>query len=631
MAENIETLNNDEQPTQENPIDDNIKGEKKEKNRSSKGEKQARRKHGKAGKRSENKKGLKNVNPSKKADKNEEKGISSGKSRDAYVGSKSENAVVDSKATDAADSANAADAGETRDAGNTVAGGDAGKISTGGDFGADDDSKTAEFDRPAGDSKTGGAADGSKDSEGGKKGFFSNFSAKPVKAENYDEIRRKRKEKSERNAGKRKSQGGTHTGSQNGEAELYDNQKALNFRAKIANFRRAISRSMTRKNKRIALYIITLCILLAIVTIVPTLSNAFSTTMSVEYGTLRISDTVECYVIKDETLYFANKNGDIDYNYEEGKIVRAGSEIVTLEDAAVEKASALGPFKDRADDFLSGETLYNTDKETLTDVIKELQLTYDDESDESTAEQISMYIDRLTDLKNRDGAERKSDTDYSPLGFEPETYEIGSPGYVSYIIDGYEAELNPLTMTLLNKDKVSKIDDSNKNLKRSMTLKHEPLFKIVDNTGWYVTFWIDESDMGKYNVGNEVELVLDDAQLNAKVDSVIDSDGDIQVILKSTEYYENLPTLRKMNIEVVTSDSSGLIIKNSFLASEDDMTGVYVRDIDGSVEFTPVKVKSTDGEYSIVESGYFTVYDKETELTEQYKTVNVFDEIVKPD
>ncbi len=616
MAENIETLNNDEQPTQENPIDDNIKGEKKEKNRSSKGEKQARKKHGKAGKRSENKKGLKNVNPSKKAGKNEEKGISSGKSKDAYVGSKSENAVVDSKAADAADSANAADTGETGDAGNTAAGGGVGKISTGGTDGAAEDV---------------GPADDSKDSEVEKKGFFSNFSAKPVKAENYDEIRRKRKEKTERNAGKRKSQGGTHTGSENGEAELYDNQKALNFRAKIANFRRAVSRSMTRKNKRIALYIITLCILLAIVTIVPTLSNAFSTTMSVEYGTLRISDTVECYVIKDETLYFANKNGDIDYNYEEGKIVRAGSEIVTLEDAAVEKASALGPFKDRADDFLSGETLYNTDKETLTNVIKELQLTYDDESDESTAEQINMYIDRLTDLKNRDGAERKSDTDYSPLGFEPETYEIGSPGYVSYIIDGYEAELNPLTMTLLDKDKVSKIDDSNKNLKRSMTLKHEPLFKIVDNTGWYVTFWIDESDMGKYNVENEVELVLDDAQLNAKVDSVIDSDGDIQVILKSTEYYENLPTLRKMNIEVVTSDSSGLIIKNSFLTSEDDMTGVYVRDIDGSVEFTPVKVKSTDGEYSIVESGYFTVYDKETELTEQYKTVNVFDEIVKPD
>ncbi len=616
MAENIETLNNDEQPTQENPIDDNIKGDKKEKNSSSKGEKQARKKHGKAGKRSENKKGLKNVNPSKKAGKNEEKGISSGKSKDAYVGTKSENAVVDSKAADAADSANAADTGETGDAGNTAAGGGAGKISTGGTDGAAEDV---------------GPADDSKDSEVEKKGFFSNFSAKPVKAENYDEIRRKRKEKTERNAGKRKSQGGTHTGSENGEAELYDNQKALNFRAKIANFRRAVSRSMTRKNKRIALYIITLCILLAIVTIVPTLSNAFSTTMSVEYGTLRISDTVECYVIKDETLYFANKNGDIDYNYEEGKIVRAGSEIVTLEDAAVEKASALGPFKDRADDFLSGETLYNTDKETLTNVIKELQLTYDDESDESTAEQINMYIDRLTDLKNRDGAERKSDTDYSPLGFEPETYEIGSPGYVSYIIDGYEAELNPLTMTLLDKDKVSKIDDSNKNLKRSMTLKHEPLFKIVDNTGWYVTFWIDESDMGKYNVENEVELVLDDAQLNAKVDSVIDSDGDIQVILKSTEYYENLPTLRKMNIEVVTSDSSGLIIKNSFLTSEDDMTGVYVRDIDGSVEFTPVKVKSTDGEYSIVESGYFTVYDKETELTEQYKTVNVFDEIVKPD
>ncbi len=410
-----------------------------------------------------------------------------------------------------------------------------------------------------------------------------------------------------------------------------NNQKAANFRAKISRFVRGLSRIMSRKNKYIALYLVALCLLFAIVTIVPSLSNAFSTTMSVEYGTLRISDEAECYVIKDETIYFANKNGDIDYNYEEGKIVRAGSEVVTLESASVEKASALGTFKDHADDFLSGETLYNTDKEALTNVIKDLQLAYDNETDESTASRINMYIDRLTNLKNHDSEERKNDTDYSALGFQPETYEIGSPGYVSYVLDGYENELNPFTMTLLDKNKVSKIDDSNKNLKRSMTLKGEPLFKIVDNTGWYVTFWIDESDLGKYNAGSEVTLVLEDAEISAKVDSVVENDGEIQVILKSTEYYENLPTLRRMNIEIVTSDSSGLIIKNTFLTSKDDMTGVYVRNIDSSVEFRPVKVKSTDGEYSIVESGYFTVYNKETELTDQYKTVNVFDELVKPD
>ena len=50
------------------------------------------------------------------------------------------------------------------------------------------------------------------------------------------------------------------------------------------------------------------------------ITGVFTKTMTAEYGNLKISENVTCYIIKDETLYFANGEGDINYSFDEGTL-----------------------------------------------------------------------------------------------------------------------------------------------------------------------------------------------------------------------------------------------------------------------------------------------------------------------
>ena len=350
--------------------------------------------------------------------------------------------------------------------------------------------------------------------------------------------------------------------------------------------------------------------------------------MTVEYGELKVTENVTCYIVKDETLYFANAEGQIDYLYDEGTLVRGGSEVLTISPASVSEDTALGSFGEHASVFASGGTLLDTSSSLFSGVLGSLQTEYTAaEEAEETAEQeeLQRYISRLETLEQK--GEDGGSGILSDLGVIPENYSIPEPGIISYQLDGYESELNPHTMTLLDRSRLEQIETSSEDVSRERTRYGEPLFKIVNNTAWYAIIWINEEDLGKYSEGNSITLRLPDGDADGKVERVSENDGDIMVVLKFDTYYDNIASLRKVQTEVVTSDYSGLMIRNSFIASEDGTAGVYVLDVTGDSKFVPVKVKATDGEYSLVESGYYYEYDETTGESQRVDTVEPYDEI----
>lgn len=397
--------------------------------------------------------------------------------------------------------------------------------------------------------------------------------------------------------------------------------------------------SSTRKKRRsakrliIPIYILFVILLVFIVYAYPTISGAFTRTMAVEYGDLKISNQVTCYIVKNETLYFANGEGGIDYVFDEGSLVRGGSEILTISPGSVEEDADLGVFREHASEFAAGGTLLDVDSKLLGSVLGGLRSQYAAAEDEALQKELSAAISRLEAVEALDGKEASSEdgsASLSGLGVIPENYVISKPGIVSYQLDGYESELNPYTMTLLDRSKVEKLTAESKDVSRKNTRYGEPLFKVVDNTAWYAVMWIEEGDLGKYSEGSSVTLRLPDGDADGTIYKVSENDGEIMVIMKFNTYYDSIADLRKVQTEVVTSDFSGLMIENSFIGSEDGTPGVYVLGVTGESTFVPVKIKVTDGEYSLVESGYYYEYDESTGASEKISTVEVYDEIEKP-
>ena len=380
----------------------------------------------------------------------------------------------------------------------------------------------------------------------------------------------------------------------------------------------------------IPLYLLIIVLLIVIVYALPTVTGALKQTMVVEYGDLKISEKATCYIIKNETLYFANGDGRRKYVFDEGALVRGGSEVLYIEPSEVDNDSDLGVFEDHARPFTSGSTLLNAKSGSLDKVLADLRQQYNENEDISFRTEIDRYISRLNDIKKSEGEEDSSEGELSELGVLPDTYLISKPGIISYSMDGYECEMSPYTMKLLDREKAEKIDAEVSDLSRETTRYGEPLFKIIDNSEWYAVMWIDERDLGKYSENKSVSMKLPDGDATGRVYSISESDGEIMVIMRFNAYYDSLSSLRKIQTEVISSDCSGLMIRNSFITSKDGQPGVYVLGVAGDSEFVPIKVKGTDGEYSIVESGSYYLYDEETGESQRYETVGVYDEIEKP-
>lgn len=206
------------------------------------------------------------------------------------------------------------------------------------------------------------------------------------------------------------------------------------------------------------------------------------------------------------------------------------------------------------------------------------------------------------------------------------SYTAPKNGIISYYTDGYEDKFTPGKMASLKKEEIEALEIKVSDTKRDNAIAGEPLFKVVENSHWYVVLWASPDNVIKYEKGKPVILNLPLGQVKGSTYDIIDAGDSWLVLLKFSRYYEEMQRIRKIEAEVVTSDYEGLIIANKSITTNEGKPGVYVKDIGGDFVFTKVSVLASDGEYSIIESSFF--YEKKGDESLKVKTVNAYDEIL---
>lgn len=325
----------------------------------------------------------------------------------------------------------------------------------------------------------------------------------------------------------------------------------------------------TKVNHRkiwIVVYLLTMFILGIVIYVFPTVTDAFTRTYIVEYGGIQASSEVEGYVIRQENVYVANRSGVIQYYAEEGKKLRKGAKVL---------------------DIVSGDAGYTETKYTS-------------------------LMEHLGDA-----------------GQELDSYTARGNGTVSYHLDGYEEKFTPDKLDTLTHEKIKSMEIKVENVTRNSTLKGEPLYKISDNNLWYLVCWVGEKELSQFKVDTDnpktVTVSMPQGDISATIKSV-KQDGDAwKVVLESNEYCKDLSQLRKVNVTIVTEDDKGLVIPNESITSVKSELGVYVKDIGGDYVFKPVKVITSDGEYSLIKESYFYKNDGKDKV----ETVDVYDEILR--
>jgi len=212
-------------------------------------------------------------------------------------------------------------------------------------------------------------------------------------------------------------------------------------------------------------------------------------------------------------------------------------------------------------------------------------------------------------------------------------YQIGGTvkraewtGVVSYYVDGHEDELTPETMETIPRATIEgwyPAEDGETVQDRTP----DGTIKLVREDEWFLLFWTEEADAKNYIAGRTVSVTFADGTvIPMAVRSVTADEADVRIILRSTRYYDAMQKERRTSITVVTSDRSGLLIRNSCIGYENNMEGVWVKQVSGDFRFVPVNVLSTDGTYSVVSEGTFTRTTTEGGTARQ-TTINAYDEI----
>lgn len=208
------------------------------------------------------------------------------------------------------------------------------------------------------------------------------------------------------------------------------------------------------------------------------------------------------------------------------------------------------------------------------------------------------------------------------------SYKAEGSGLVSYWMDGLEDVLTPETMLTISRETVEGWTGSPVQIYNEDVTAGQSVMKVVDSDSWRLLYWVDDTQMTSYNKGDTVTVSLPLGEVTARVESVTDDgSGNWRIILSSNRYYEEMQKLRKVPITVITSDRSGLVIKNSAITTLDGTVGVYVKQVGGDFKFVPVKVRSTDGTVSIVAEDSYEITQADG-TTKKVTTVSAFDEIL---
>ena len=360
-------------------------------------------------------------------------------------------------------------------------------------------------------------------------------------------------------------------------------------------------------------------------------------------GDLYLEESVEGYIIRDEVVVQGEnyKDGMLKIK-NEGERVAKGEAIFRYysenEESIKDKIQEVE--KQIQENMPSNEEIMSSDIISLDEQIKaeidniakssELQRIKEYKSE------IQVYLDRKISLIGQ--SDNVSD-EVKKLIKQKQEYEneltknseyINAPvsGEVSYRVDGFEDKLKIGDFSYLSKEFLD-----NLNLRTGSIIPNsEEKGKLINNFESYIAVVSGSEEAKRARIGDEVTLQLSNSEkIEAEIEYInIENDDSRVLVFKITNNIEKLNKYRKISLDIIWWDYTGLKVPNSAIIDENGRTYI-VRKRAENLEKILVKVKRQNENYAIVDN-YDSDELKELGYTEDeisdMKKINLHDEII---
>lgn len=200
-------------------------------------------------------------------------------------------------------------------------------------------------------------------------------------------------------------------------------------------------------------------------------------------------------------------------------------------------------------------------------------------------------------------------------------------GIVSYRVDGLEATLSPDNFNAINEQYLESLD-----LKTNQIISaSNECGKIIDNFKCYIAVTMNSKEAMEAKTNDTVKIrIANTEEESAKIVQINEESGKRTIIFQINKMNDVLINHRKISVDVIWWDVSGLKVPNQALIQENGLYYV-TRNKAGVQAKILVKVKKQTDKYSIIEAY------KNEELQElgysaqdirNYKKISNYDEVV---
>lgn len=374
---------------------------------------------------------------------------------------------------------------------------------------------------------------------------------------------------------------------------------------------------------------------------------------------LLIANPVDTYVIKKGTL--AQEEPGIGYiirnekvikgeNYENGiySIVSEGEKVANGEsifryysDSEKEITEKINELNYKIQELLEKDenniaspadikSIENQIEEKLVNTRKLNNIQEIDDYKDSIDSLISKKIDFIGDATTNSEikqlvGQKKTYEQQLKNGAEYKKAEMS--GIVSYRVDGLEEELTEANFNNLTEEYLENLDIKT----GQIVATSNECGKIIDNFKCYIAVTTDSEEGMKSEVGDNVQIRISDKEkIDAEIIQINEESGKRTIIFQLEQMTENLINHRKIAIDIIWWDESGLKVPNQALIEENGLYYV-LRNKAGVQSKILVKVTFKTESFSIIES-YKTEELQELGISEEeiknYKKINNYDEIM---
>ena len=236
------------------------------------------------------------------------------------------------------------------------------------------------------------------------------------------------------------------------------------------------------------------------------------------------------------------------------------------------------------------------------------------------------FIGDVTENKEVKNLIKERKTLESKLKNGSEYQRAPKSGIVSYRVDGLEEKLTPENFSIINEKYLESLG-----LKTGQIISaSNESGKVIDNFKCYIAITLNSKEAMQAKVNDKVKIRISNDEENAKIIQINEESGKRTIIFEMNQMSENLINHRKIALDVIWWDVSGLKVPNQALIKENELYYV-IRDKAGVQSKILVKVKKQTDKYAIIES-YKNNELQELGLSTQeirnYKKITNYDEIV---